>query len=94
MPQLLKARLFSEADIAALRWGYKKARELGRRMEFFQGEVIGPGHPVFPAGSAAACGAASGPVPIDAPDIVYSAEDEAALELFSRNAGKSAVLCV
>lgn len=58
-------------------------------MGVFRGEFVGPGHPVFPAGSAAACGETAGPVDIDAPDIEYSEEDEVALELFTREAGKS-----
>ncbi|KAF8206181.1 hypothetical protein K438DRAFT_1904949 [Mycena galopus ATCC 62051] len=46
-------------DLAILRWSYKWSREFALD------------HPQFPAGSAAACGTANGPVPIDAPDIVY-----------------------
>jgi len=75
--------LRDEADVAALRWGYKKGREIARRMEVFRGEFA-PCHPAFPEGSAAACRETDGPVPIDAPDIEYTNEDEAALEAFSR----------
>lgn len=59
-------------------------------MSFYQGECAGPDHPDFPLSSAAACGEANGPVPIDAPDIVYSEEDEVVLEAYHRKAGKSA----
>lgn len=43
-----------------MRWGYKKARELVRRMGFYRGEFV-PGHPVFPTDSAAVCQDVAGP---------------------------------
>ncbi|KAL1738548.1 GMC oxidoreductase-domain-containing protein, partial [Schizophyllum fasciatum] len=74
-----------EADVATLVWGYKKSREFARRMPAFRGEYK-PANPQFAAGSAAECmGAAKGPVPTDAPDIVYSEEDEKEVERYVRN---------
>ncbi|KAJ7261758.1 alcohol oxidase-like protein [Mycena haematopus] len=72
-------------DIAVLRWAYKWSREMARRFESYRGEFA-PEHPQFAAGSAAVCGPADGPVPISAPDIVYSAEDDEAIDQFHRAA--------
>ncbi|KAG2131588.1 GMC oxidoreductase-domain-containing protein [Suillus bovinus] len=72
------------SDIAPLDFGYKKTREIFRRMASYRGEIAA-GHPNFPEGSAAACREASGPVDIDAPDIVYTAEDDEAISRFHRN---------
>jgi alcohol oxidase len=79
--------MISEGDVAALRWGYKKSRELARRMGVYRGEFT-PGNPKFPVGSAALCNEAIGPVAISAPDITYTPEDEKALETYNRNFGK------
>ncbi|KAJ7776368.1 alcohol oxidase-like protein [Mycena metata] len=79
---LLPGFLSNPADIAALRWGYKKGRELVRRLPSFRG-VFSPGHPQFPEGSDAALGETS-PVALDAPKIVYSAEDDKAIDAFVR----------
>ncbi|KAJ6512998.1 GMC oxidoreductase-domain-containing protein [Mycena sanguinolenta] len=70
-------------DLAVLRWAYKWSREMARRMDSYRGEFP-PEHPNFAAGSAAACGPADGPVPISAPDIVYSAEDDEAIDQYHR----------
>ncbi|KIM84345.1 alcohol oxidase [Piloderma croceum F 1598] len=75
--------LRSEADVATLRWGYKKSRELARRMGVYRGEFT-PGNPIFPASSGAACKESTGPVDISAPDITYTDEDEKALETYNR----------
>ncbi|KIJ11507.1 alcohol oxidase, partial [Paxillus involutus ATCC 200175] len=81
--------LFSNpADVPPLIMLYKKARELARRMPSYRGEVAF-GHPQFAADSAAACKETDGPVPISAPDIVYSTEDDKAIEDFVRNVGQS-----
>ncbi|KAJ7260517.1 alcohol oxidase-like protein [Mycena haematopus] len=72
-------------DVAVLRWAYKWSREMARRMDSFRGEFA-PDHPQFAAGSAAVCGPSDGPVPISAPDIVYSAEDDEAIDRFHRAA--------
>ncbi|KAG2153654.1 GMC oxidoreductase-domain-containing protein [Suillus bovinus] len=72
------------SDIVPLNFAYKKMRELFRRMASYRGEVTA-GHPDFPEGSAAACGEASGPVDLNAPDIVYTAEDDEAIDRFHRD---------
>ncbi|KAG2072309.1 alcohol oxidase [Suillus decipiens] len=76
-------------DIIALDFVYKKTREIFRRMASYRGEFAA-GHPNFPEGSAAACGEASGPVDLDAPDIVYTAEDDKAITQFHRDAVQTA----
>jgi len=80
----------SPSDIVPLNFGYKKMRELYRRMPSYRGEIPAS-HPSFPEGSAAVCGAASGPVDLNAPDIIYTPEDDAAIEKFHRDNGKSRV---
>ncbi|KAK2784411.1 hypothetical protein FQN52_008992 [Onygenales sp. PD_12] len=73
------------ADAQKLVWGYKKQREIARRMDHYQGPDK-LGHPTFPAGSKAsfevvdAASKAQGyPVPIE-----YSEEDNKAIEKFVR----------
>ncbi|KAJ3475836.1 hypothetical protein NLI96_g11572 [Meripilus lineatus] len=75
--------LQTDDDLALLLWGYKKARELGRRMKCFRGEYL-PNHPSFPAGSAAACHEHVEPAPLNAPDIVYTPEDDEAIKTHIR----------
>ncbi|KAH9017282.1 alcohol oxidase-like protein [Lactarius hengduanensis] len=73
-----------KADVQPLTWGYKFMREVARRMPHFRGEppVL---HPKFAPGRPASIVAhAEGPVPFDAPRIVYSEEDERVLEEFAR----------
>ncbi|KAK0432723.1 GMC oxidoreductase-domain-containing protein [Armillaria borealis] len=73
------------ADVAALRWGYKKGRELIRRLGVYRGPLA-PAHPQFAAGSAAAAALAeNGPVALDAPKITYSKEDDEAISANVRN---------
>ncbi|KAG1777025.1 GMC oxidoreductase-domain-containing protein [Suillus placidus] len=72
------------SDIVPLDFGYKKTREIFRRMASYRGEVAAS-HPTFPEGSAAACREVSGPVDLDAPDIVYTAEDDEAINQFHRD---------
>ncbi|KAJ7770659.1 GMC oxidoreductase-domain-containing protein [Mycena metata] len=74
--------LSSPADVAALRWAYKKGREINRRLPSFRG-VFFAGHPQFPEGSAALV-EETAPVSLDAPKIVYSAEDDKAIDLYIR----------
>jgi len=76
----------SPADLTALRWGYKKCREYGRRLKFYRGELP-PVHPAFPLTSAAALTPGALPVPVSAPDIEYSAEDDVLIDEFHRNIG-------
>ncbi|KAG1746079.1 GMC oxidoreductase-domain-containing protein [Suillus lakei] len=72
------------SDIVPLNFAYKKMREIYRRMPSYRGE-ISAGHPSFPEGSAAVCGKASGPVDLNAPDIIYTAEDDEAIDKFHRD---------
>jgi alcohol oxidase len=78
----------SPSDIIPLNFAYKKTREIFRRMPSYRGEAS-VRHPSFPEGSAAACGEASGPVDMNAPDIIYTAEDDEAIDKFHRDYGKS-----
>ena len=66
-----------------MRWGYKKGREILRRMKSYRGEYS-PVHPRFPSGSAAEAKYSEGPVEIGSPDIVYSKEDDEAIDQFHR----------
>ncbi|KAJ7067084.1 GMC oxidoreductase-domain-containing protein [Mycena amicta] len=75
--------LDKEEDVAVLRWAYKWGREMARRMDAYRGEFE-PDHPNFPVDGQAKCGPAEGPVPIDAPDIIYSAEDDEAIDEYHR----------
>jgi len=53
-------------------------------MKYYRGEVVS-GHPNFPAGSLAATTTSSAePVEIQAPDIVYTKEDDDAIDKFNR----------
>ncbi|KAG1773973.1 hypothetical protein EDD22DRAFT_965233 [Suillus occidentalis] len=72
------------SDIVPINFAYKKMREIYRRMPSYRGELA-EAHPKFPEGSAAACGEASGPVDLNAPDIIYTAEDDAAIEKYHRD---------
>ena len=78
--------IFSPADLVILRWAYKQAREIGRRMEFYRGELQ-VGHPTFVEGSQAATQLADKPVDISAPKIVYSKEDDDVIDAFHRRSG-------
>ncbi|KAJ7067085.1 GMC oxidoreductase-domain-containing protein [Mycena amicta] len=70
-------------DVAVLRWSYKWSREAARRMESYRGEFA-PDHPQFPESSQAACGLTEGPFPISAPDLIYTSEDDGAIDRFHR----------
>jgi len=71
------------ADLGVLRWAYKKGREISRRMASYRGEFE-PGHPRYPEGSQAACKASTGPVDASSPDLIYSAEDNVAIDTYHR----------
>ncbi|KAN0090977.1 alcohol oxidase [Tylopilus felleus] len=60
-----------------------KMREWIRRMPHYRDELQLK-HPVFPAGSAAECRETDGPVPMDSPDIVYTAENDKAIDDFHK----------
>lgn len=76
--------LSDEGDIDLKKhvWGYKKQREIMRRMKVYRGEVAA-GHPRFAEGSAAACGPVTGPLG-EVKDIEYSADDDLAIEQWIR----------
>lgn len=75
----------SPADLGVLRWMYKKSREFARRMNVYRGEYA-IDHPAFPDGSQAAIKVTE-PVGIQTPNIVYSAEDDKAIDDYSRKMG-------
>jgi len=75
--------LNNPADVVTLRWAYKRVRELARRMRYYRGELV-VGHPAFSKNSPAAVGNETGPVPLDAPRIQYSAEDDAAIDEYHK----------
>jgi alcohol oxidase len=52
-------------------------------MRMYRGEYS-PGHPKFPKGSPAECRPAEGPVDISEPNIVYSKEDDEAIDQYHR----------
>jgi len=73
--------------VRPLAWGYKSGREIARRMPHFRGEPAAL-HPAFaPGGPASIIAHAEGPVAFDAPRIVYSDDDERALEAYVRAMG-------
>ncbi|KAI0245551.1 GMC oxidoreductase-domain-containing protein [Lactifluus subvellereus] len=75
--------LKSMADVKPLTWGYKFTREIARRMPHFRGEPPAM-HPAFnPGGTAAIVEHAEGPIAFDVTPIVYSEEDERALETYA-----------
>ncbi|KAI6362904.1 hypothetical protein MCOR25_006053 [Pyricularia grisea] len=84
----------SSFDVSAACWTYKKLREIARRLDSYRGEVA-YAHPPFPAGSDAALLRlpVDGPSlvekyggPDKVPNLVYGAEDDAAVEAYVRNA--------
>ncbi|EKM51208.1 uncharacterized protein PHACADRAFT_213078 [Phanerochaete carnosa HHB-10118-sp] len=70
-------------DMALLKYGYKLTREYARRMPCYEGEYT-PHHPLFPSGSATLCAQNVAPVSVDAPRLVYTKEDDKALEAHLR----------
>ncbi|KAI0066420.1 alcohol oxidase-like protein [Artomyces pyxidatus] len=76
--------LESAVDVAPLVWAYKHTREIARRLPLFRGEYA-PLHPKFaPNSSASIIDDVKGPVPPNAPRIVYSAADDAEIERYTR----------
>ncbi|KAH7913539.1 GMC oxidoreductase-domain-containing protein, partial [Hygrophoropsis aurantiaca] len=82
-PDFIHGFLRDPADLATLRWGYKKSREIARRMNVYRGEFI-PGSPAFSNSSVAACQEHDGPVNASAPFLTYTPEDEKQIETFHR----------
>ena len=83
---IFKFHISSPADLDILRWAYKHAREIGRRMEFYRGDLQVE-HPIFAEGSQAATHPTGTPVEISASKIVYSKEDDDAIDEFHRRIG-------
>jgi hypothetical protein len=81
----------SPADLCVLRWAYKKSREIARRMACYRGEYVRD-HPRFPEGSRAAVGVSTAPVDISSPDIIYSTEDNEAIDRYHRERGPYVLL--
>jgi len=77
------------ADLVTFRWAYKRNRELARRMKFYRGEVLSS-HPRFSKGSAAEIQSSALPVATTAPDIVYTKEDDEAIDRFNREIASTA----
>ncbi|TCD66628.1 hypothetical protein EIP91_001095 [Steccherinum ochraceum] len=73
----------NEDDMELHVWGYKKTRELARRMTCYRGELTS-GHPAFEPSSAAVLKEDSSPVSVDAPNIQYTEADEEAIRIFVR----------
>ncbi|KAJ7687149.1 hypothetical protein B0H17DRAFT_1070643 [Mycena rosella] len=69
--------LSDPVNVIALRWASKKAREITWRLPAFCG-ALAPAHPNFAPGSPAAHFETT-PVPLDAPKVIYSAEDDKAI---------------
>jgi alcohol oxidase len=65
---------------------YKYLREIGRRMKFYRGDVQ-VGQPSFAEGSQAATQLTGTPVEISASKIVYSKEDDDAIDEHHRRTG-------
>ncbi|KAG8715597.1 hypothetical protein FRC11_002484 [Ceratobasidium sp. 423] len=73
-----------QADVDVQIWAYKHAREIVRRLPQYRGEFA-PIHPKFPEGSAAACVRLDGPPDVEnIKDIVYTPEDNKAIEAYLR----------
>ncbi|KAL1942491.1 hypothetical protein VTO73DRAFT_6093 [Trametes versicolor] len=76
----------SPDDLAVMRHMYKRCREIGRRMSCFRG-LYAPDHPTFPDGSAAHGPEALTGMPVDvhAPDLVYTEEDDKAIDVILKS---------
>ena len=81
--------LSHSGDLTTLTWGYKKTREVARRMKTYDG-AFAPSHPVFSKDSDAnldtddALIRSQGADKSNLTDIVYSEEDDKAIEDFVR----------
>lgn len=73
-----------ELDIKKHQWIYKKQREIMRRMPSYRGELAACHPPFAPGSQAAIISLEDGPLPADAPNIEYSAEDDAVIEKWLR----------
>jgi alcohol oxidase len=89
---IFKCSISSPADVVVLRWAYKHVREISRRMECYRGDLQA-GHPSFAEGSQAVTQPVGAPTEISAPKIVYSKEDDDAIDKFHRRTGSYNVNC-
>lgn len=85
--QSLDIFFYRADDLEVLRFCYKRSREMARRNKYYRGELV-VAHPIFPEGSPATAKAADGPVPISAPEIKYTAEDDKAIDDYHRQNGQ------
>jgi alcohol oxidase len=76
--------LSCEEDVVLLVWSYKRMREIARRMPSYRGEVT-IFHPQFPEGSEGKTSDNAVPVPIDAPNIKWTKEDDQVIEKYIRD---------
>ena len=80
-----------------MRYAYKRVREHGRRMASYQGEIV-ENHPAFSSGSAASVSRGAGhdlhPTAIDAPDIVYTASDDEAIDKHLKAQSEFPISCI
>lgn len=83
---LLTSIQTSEDDIELHVFGYKRSREFARRMACHRGEYP-PSQPDFAKDSPAAVREDPSPVPIDAPDIQYTEEDNEKIKEYMRRMG-------
>lgn len=72
-----------DVDLKKQVWAYKKSREMMRRTAMYRGELA-IGHPQFPAGSPAACVETEEALGEGVENVVYSPEDDAAIETWLR----------
>ncbi|EUC48625.1 GMC oxidoreductase [Bipolaris oryzae ATCC 44560] len=72
-----------DIDLKKQMWAYKKQREIMRRTTFYRGELAA-GHPRFPANSAAAVQESITEPLKDVQDLVYTKEDDEAIEQWLR----------
>ncbi|CAE6486986.1 unnamed protein product [Rhizoctonia solani] len=82
-PDFCSGVIEEQADVEVHKWIYKKTREVARRMPSYRGELALL-HPKFPEGSAAACIRLDEPLPKVLNDLVYTTEDNKAIEDFVR----------
>ncbi|KAJ7226702.1 hypothetical protein GGX14DRAFT_417166 [Mycena pura] len=87
-PDFQAGFLSHPADVAVMRWAYKKGRELVRRLPCFAGAYM-PRHPQFPGGSAASV-AETTPVALSDAKIGYTAADDAAIDQYMRQSVQTA----
>ena len=71
------------SDLKMQLWAYKMSRAIARRLPYFRGELE-LGHPEFKAGSRAALSVPGEGLQVEGAEVVYSAEDDEAIEKWIR----------